>query len=794
MQISGQKDGEVHSFNVKEFAEKMVKGRETYRMGNSPTEFIYNNPNNGKERSVNLLEVAQSVGIKNVQFKFNAEAMQKQGFMNTEHEPDNDVAYNIERIKTAKGRANYLRDKGYQDVYQDGDNYFGMKDGMMIPINNEDGLDSTDIVRFVANLGRDVGSAAGVTAAIGGGAVAAPFTGGATLAGGVAVAGVAGAAGGVIGEAAQRGVESVFGIEASKYNSEMTASEEAASAGESALIGGIGGILQPLMAFGGGKIAGLVGRKLSGSSNEFVKTAATKLEASSLSAKLPQGYMQKYASSEEAAAATEMGKAVAAKGRGDISTEGLGKVTSETEEMLASGVAKKSENEMVEDATQGALEQTWKSKELAKAENEAIRKKTAQANDEALERQISEGVEKAKVSVMDEYGGKSLQMKKAAEVMFDPDSGLDEALIAKNKMINTKLASMKKRFGMKYSEAGDGTVDGIEKASLDKFMMKEVTEIFDNADQYLGSFRHNAPTLEIVPEDGIKKTVIDSLSAEVKNMASPEDSAAVKSLITAIDGHGVNDSKVIRDAFDNFHNVVKDSESPNLSKVVESLESYEMMATKGNAAVKGFYQGQRKRVEMMDLINSADSTWDNDLVRNVVYGMQDLTRATGDLDARWTEKLIDGLHLQSVLTGNESIGLSELLTPTSRKSYQNFNFISQFDDYLGNERYKAMTATDRASKKALLYGGGVMTGLMRGSGLLESHMYGIMTAQGGVNMFTKASNSKIIKGMKSLSKKGLATSKKMGSKGLKTADKLTPLKGETFKRMGTEEYLRQKRN
>lgn len=317
-------------------------------IGSQPTTAKFRDKITGKEKEMDLREVVSSYGYKDVQFKFDPKKAKDQGLLQESGEMS-EHAYNLERIRSDKGRMMYLKDKGFDSVINDGDDYYGVRGGKMVAINNKLGFDTSDVFRLLAHGGRDLGAGVAVAAT----GVGAAATGGAAL----ALAGAAGAGGAVAGEYAQRGLDSLMGKDFSKYNNEASFSEEALAIGKDALIGATGaiggqfinkgiGALATAGAKGVAQVAGKVGF-----AEEFTKNVALKTEAGYLASKLPQGWMSKTATSEEAVA-LDLLKGSANKGVGTTEREAM---LGEAKGTLASGSAKLSPVQRAEQAGQAEL-------------------------------------------------------------------------------------------------------------------------------------------------------------------------------------------------------------------------------------------------------------------------------------------------------------------------------------------------------------------------------------------------------------------------------------------------------
>jgi hypothetical protein len=222
MEITGKNaDGKDVKADFIRFAnDNAGKGEEFYGFGQAKHIARYRKED-GSLREADMRELATAGGIKDVKidFDYHDESIKKW----IKKEPlDQSVVYTLGRMKDDEAKKTYLSDeKGKQNFFNDGDDYYEIKDGYISPINNIPGMmpDLSDLTRLAAGAGATIGAGVGVALT----GIGAAATAGAAL----PLTAAAGAGGAVIGESIQRKTDEWLAPEAARANKELSGTEEA---------------------------------------------------------------------------------------------------------------------------------------------------------------------------------------------------------------------------------------------------------------------------------------------------------------------------------------------------------------------------------------------------------------------------------------------------------------------------------------------------------------------------------------------------------------------------------------
>lgn len=748
MELRGvDENGNFVKAPIKDFAEKMRKPVETVSMGGSPTSFVYTDRTTGQTREVDLQETAQAVGIRNVQFHFDPKQARESGFLG-DRDIDKGVAYNLERIKTEPLRLEYLRDKGFQNVVKNGDDYFAFDGGRMFPINNREGLDLSDFARLGATAGRDVGAGAAATAAIGGSAIA---TGGLGLAGGIAVAAAAGAAGGVAGETAQRAIDSLVGADAAKYNRRLSVGEEVEEVGKSALIGGIGGAAQPLLAAGGAKLAEkavapameFVAER---AGSEFLANQAAKMQANALMTRLPQGAMSRFASAEEASTMAMLNEGKALLKDKSIDAGMMKRITGEGAELLAPGAAKPARDAAEEHFIQAGLRKQYETSAIREAREMAVR--TAEA--EVREKEAVA----AREGLVEAWKGKAETsfptFKKELETIFNPETSLDTSKAAQEKIVASQAKNFSSATGIKLErDPATNQVLGLDSTSFKQFVGKQVDNVLTESGEYLNSLRTTKGFLNKLPDDRMKGSLIQSINQTLAVTDDAASRAALQDLKEQVVRHGSDMTgdglRPLNDAFTNvaaMHRAIVDN--PSLKRSTRTafdwldvaMREYDTASSTAPDIVSTFYAGHNKAVEMKILIADSKGAYNDEVFDNVVRGLDQLTRTTGDSAGSFTRPLVEAVHMDHILSrGNAASPVVDMLTPAAREHMNALAFVKNYEHY----GKKVIPTESSESKQAKRFGAGALNAglaMVRGGDVSDAFIAGYLG--GGILQSGKA--------------------------------------------------------
>lgn len=689
-------NGKAVSASVTDLANKVKRPTEDMQMGSSPTSYVYRDRGTNETREVDLQEVAQASGIANVQFHFDPKAARSKGLIQNA-EVDQGVAYNLERIKTDEGRAKYLADMGYSQVLRDGDDYYSIANGKFVPINNKLGLDLSDVVRMGASAGRDVGAAIATTAAVGSGAA----TGGATL----AAAGAAGAFGATIGEAAQRGVDKLVGAAADKYNRDLSLSEEATAAGKTALVGAAQGVAQPLLAAAGvvakeNVVAPLLERGAKTFSSDWMAAQAAKTKSSALLARMPGGYMAGFASAEEAAANDAIRSTLNRSGemlaKKEITGQEALAVANEAKQAVASGAAKPSTEEAIareaEAVAQGSMRSAWQSQALQQAEQNSAKRKVeqqAQAEiDDALRAKNVEFQERARDAFADK--------KKELEHIFNPDGDVQTAISSQRSIVADRAGRMARSAGVKLeTDPVSNQVIGFESGSLDKFLGKKINEVTDVTQEYVQALRRTDGLLDMAPPDAVRGQTVRQIQSAISGLGNnPEHKEVAMTLLKEIRDFGVKttDKGALTDAMEGVikaqHAILDDPSTPRsvvraFQDIFNATEVFDTASAKSRDLARALYQTNNKLAEIKNELRVNGTVFESvekEKFNNILTGLVDLNKVSGDPTATRTRPLFEALHMDHLLrSGPETPSpYRSFLSPDARDKMDVLQYIKDY--------------------------------------------------------------------------------------------------------------------
>ena len=689
MYISGvNEEGKVVKASVQELGEKLKQKGEEMTYGSSPTHVVYSDRFSGKQREVDLQEVAQASGLKSVDFHLDIEQARKAGVY--EEKPiDQATAYNMERIKSDTQRQQYLADKGHAKgtVFQDGDDYYSYVNGKLSPINNKPGFDVSDLTRMAAHAGRDIGAAIGATAAIGGGAVAALPSGGTSMVAASALAGGAAMATGSLGEEAQRSVDRIAGNDASKYNARMGVVEELQSRGNDALMAGAAGLAQPFMNAATAKLGKSVVAPLVKNMGAWGDRTAAKLEMSAaMTMRMPQGWGQAFASEEQMAATSAMAEGREMLGKGALSANEARQVTKESVEMMAPGRAKPPAEVAAGQTEQAAMRGQYESATLQQAKERAISeasaKEAAKVNAEAAAAAVTKNQESAQIVFA--------KHKKDMDILLDPQASLDTATAAQRKIVTASAQETAKGLGLKLdTEAVTGVPIGFEQESFDNFVTKQHGLIFDGAADSLNATRQAPLFLQKAAPDAVKQEAATSMRTVINNLdptlMNGELKGAAKSVLDAIAGHNEHNTAPLRDAVEMFHTLsAKLGDVPMPSKSRDALDTFngslhmlEVGSTYHPDVVSGYYAGFNKLMETKGILAKNRGAQTPELFEKVTRQLDQLARTTFDHDGASVQNLVNAIHMQDILSGSKQT-IADMLTDKSRVHMKALEFVANY--------------------------------------------------------------------------------------------------------------------
>lgn len=531
MEFVMSKEGKTVKKSYKEIVDHMTSKNESLSfsgIGSTPTSGRFMNRRTGKTQEIDFRRVAAMNGYKDVQFKLDIESAKKQGFYDKDYEPDNAVAYNVERIKSESGRMKYLQDKGFKNVVNSGDEYYAVVNGKLANITNEEGLDSSDFMRFFAHAGRDVGAIIGVATT----GIGAAATGGTTL----ALAGAAGAGGAVVGESAQRIGDKLFGADAAKYNEELSFSEEAQEMVKTAGVGAIEGVTGQFA----GKAIGALGTAATkgaskvaqrfGIAEEATANLALKTESKYLASKLPQGWLSKTGSAEEQTALKLMNEASFAK---NVTTAERKSIMEEGKGNLALGAAK-------DTGQLESIEEAQKQLVLRKAYNQQLQMKAEQESKEMASKAIETSNAKERFEQYKErYIAKAYEHFKEKEV-DNIVQGLNNKIgvkEAKKSMFNLQKANVKRfeTYGAKPMFK-EGNFQGFESSSFDTAYRNMIEEDIKVSGKFIEDLSF-ALDFENPVEDFAKSSVKESIEQGVSMLKNEESKKIFRSYLEDIGNH-----------------------------------------------------------------------------------------------------------------------------------------------------------------------------------------------------------------------------------------------------------------
>lgn len=764
MELKGiSPEGDAVKATIPEFIEKMQKPMESYSFGHSPTQVIYTDRSTNAQRTVDLQEVAQAAGIRNVSFHFDVKQAKDAGLYE-ERDIDQSVAYNLERIKTDGQRLQYLKDKGYANPLRNGDDFYTYENGKIYPINNKGGFDLSDFVRMGAHAGRDIGAALGATAAVGGAAVGAVPTLGTSVVAGVAGAAAAGVAGGVTGEAMQRVGDKLLGAEADKYNQNLTGTEEGMALAGDAAMSGIAGAAQPLMALGGAALkTGVIAPALEKLGGEWAAGQAAKLQAQGALARMPQGYMQRFATEEQMSAQAMLNDGMSLLKDKALSAEGMNAVTAEAK-ALASGAAKPVPDAAEELFFQQGLRQKFESQTIQQAKSAQYDRMFADAQAAAGEADKAAFIEKQKQHAFDFFGKSGL--KKDLETIFDAGADIDASRAAQQRVVAGSVQRFASSIGVKLEKSLDGEVVGFESASFKRFADRQFDEVFGHANDVLNSQRASAAFFNRTPDGGLKGVVSKEINASVGALDAAAYSGtlrpAARELVEAIAEHGPGQTDRIRAAAEAFQSLAVDVADNTrvtaktreaMAAITRSLQKYELGSTDAPAAVNGYYAGLNKLVEVKSIFGVNRGAHTPDVFERVVVGAAELSKTVGDHDASLVRPLIEASHLDQILTGeaNANPVFRAMLNPAAREKMDSLQFVREFGAATGKDRLAS--GTDQQKRLVAAVGGGII-GKMTGMGFAEGAAAGYVSGN--------ALPGNVSQGLKMLGRAGETTKAVLG--------------------------------
>ena len=686
MELRGtNSEGKLVKAPVDDLANSLKGKDEEVQLGSSPTHAVYTHRLTGEQRQVDLQEVAQASGLKNVQFHLDIEQA-KNSDAYQEKDIDQGIAYNMERIKTDGLRDKFLADKGYKNVYRNGDDYYQWEGGKLSPINNKPGFDVSDLTRMAAHAGRDVGSAIGATAAVGGSSVAAIPSLGTSVVAGVAAAGAAGALGGSVGEQAQRSIDSLVGNDADKYNKKMGVVEELKSRGKDAGMGFIGGAMQPLMTAGVAKVAeGVVGPALEKVAGEWGAKQAAKLLLGATASRMPQGWGMGAASEGAMAAQAMMKEGKEAVASGVLKPGEAGGVIQDAQQALAAGRAKPPAEIAEEAAAQAQMRAQYQSKTLEAAKSRAADELTQKEAEQKAQDQI------AKVITTQQQNSKIAFPKHEKELstLYNSEATQEAALAAQQKVVKDTAGSAAKAWGMKLeSDPINGVPTGFEQSSFDAFVGKQQAKVFGGAQGNLSSQRAADLFLDKAAPDALKGETVGALRSVLNNMDIKSGlKEGTKDLLDTIPGHDAGNPQALRDAIDNFHKLAIDSIDSTqlnaknreaLDTVNAALHKLEVGSSSVPDAVQGYYAGYNKLIEVKGLLGKQRGAQTADEYLSMLRGMSDVAKTTWDHKGDSMKDLLHASHMNDILGGSKSQDIKSMLSPEVNLRMDNLEFVSNY--------------------------------------------------------------------------------------------------------------------
>ncbi len=655
--FTGTYKGEVKNIPYKELVGNVLEPGEEYTgVGSAPTSALVRNKNTQEMYEVDLKEAMRNSGFEGIKFQFDAKEASKNGML-TYGGVDNKDSYNLARLKNSDLQQQYLDNKGYASTFNDGEDWYGVKDGYIHSITNTSELGKVDALKSwgakqLAGAGSMVGAIA-VTTLTGVGAAA---TGGAAL----AVAGAASGVGAVIGETAQRGIDYLVSPEVAELNSTLSAGEEAKNVGIEAAGGAVGGVLGQYMGKGIAKATvsayGAGAKATTGAAEEWFTKQQTKAHLSYLEQQLPSGFMQKFASSEEASA-------------NDLLKTGAFKQASKKEQIadLQNTMGKKVDDSLQDSLAPGSTKQVLRSGD--EAQEAAFQKQARESYKKQQEtiRQKQQVVEENKMNSsklseekITEYSGHFDDLSRSS---FKDNAKHVDNILGENvskadadKAYNTLLKEHTDGLqtdGLKIAKDDKGKITGFDPASMDTFLSNKTQKIYKDTAKYVeearGEFKYSQR-----PDSSVQGTTIDALNKISGTTKNDELKAQLFNVKEAIRNHNSDNQESTKTIFDNFHKFINNNASKldqsSMDAVISAQNAtmlYESKAASNAGAFSQYMHTQSNMTEIVGLEKSGLFKNNKDYHVDLLSELEHMSGNSGSI----TKEISQVFHLNDVLHG-----------------------------------------------------------------------------------------------------------------------------------------------
>lgn len=703
MPFTGVYNGKVENLSYKQMlGETLTKDEQFVGFGSTPDSAKVRNTQDNSFYEVNLRDAMQNTGFQGVQYKPSVEDAKELGKLSYS-KVDSGVVYNINRIHNVEDKKLFLRDKGFSDTFTDGEDWYGMKDGYMQSITNSTGLGKMDALGIWATKqAASAGAVIGSTAAVIASGVGATATGGAAL----PIAAVAGATGAVAGETVQRGIESAFGVEASKYNKNLSSSEEAVEMAKTAGEGAIGGVV--------GQVGGaLLGKAVSGlagagkammpagtAAEEWFGKAQAKAQLSYMEQQLPSGFAQRFGSAEEA---TAMDMIKSGSQKGLASEERIANIQNVQ--------GKTVENSMQERLAPGAMKDSMRSASEALEAQNQLKARTIYKQDQALKAKEAEEAfkvnrfkEELSADKLDEHKG---YFESVAREVFENQSKAVEDVLGQTKdfekgykQITNNVYKNLKSKGVKVDfDVTTGEAVGLEQDSVNKFVTKKFDLINKNAKDYTEKARQGFEYSQ-KPTNAVQGMTAETLDKIIGKASNPELKVELMKVKDAVKAHADDNAEAVKNVFDGFHEYVygqmETMTSKDTARLVDAqnaMMNYEMHAANNLGAFSKYAHVQSSATEAMKLKN------DGIFADNIAYHLNVLSdiENMAENGALHTKEVADVLHLQDMMLGKNKSEFRPHLSSTQVKEHDALAYVM-----MQKSNYKAPSEDASITRAAII--------------------------------------------------------------------------------------------
>lgn len=697
MELQGvDSNGKLVKARFDEFAKDNTGESEVFAgVGSTPAHARYRNTKTNEIREADLRLLAEQGGLSKVRFKFDPEMAKEMGFIN-KNSVDTGMAYVVERIRSDNGKNQYLKDKGYVNIFNDGDDFYQAKDGYITPINNVDGIDRSDFMRIAAHAGRDVGAASAAIAT----GIGSAATGGAALLG-IGAATAAGAAG---GEMVQRGVDKLIGSDADKYNSRMDLGDEALGVAKDAAVGAVTGIVgQGATAVGykalaaGSKAASGIAEKAGvEAASKWFGDYAAKKEAGYVAASMPGGWLNSAKTAEEAKA-IEIMKDTMQPGK---TIEAVKEGTKLAQGELALGRAKESGNQAAAQSaefSQNTLRELFKQNEEARMLEQSKNIMEKNVFDAGRAQRVSAYREDAREKVKEVFGGK---YGKEVDEILSPETSKAVADRHVAQIEKEFFTDIKNSTGVKIGyEKSTGGFD-VNEASLIDWTSKMINDKADKVGMNADHYAQAGLKFAKVPSDQEKGTLLSLLDkaaetvrtagSDIGSKASVDTASVIENLSKVISKQSpVNTDDTtfaIRQFMKQAREVAGDGSIPPsvhsaMKNVSNLVFGYAESGSANLRALDAAYTLHNKAIDSKELLRDAIYS-DKGGINFVVGHFDDLCRTAGDYNGVESSAIAKMWYLKSKVDGNVDKEAFNLMNDVDRMQVGSLEALQKHADWV----------------------------------------------------------------------------------------------------------------